>query len=62
MQFNPSDIKKRIESLEKSLFQKKSLIENELMQVENICKELIVLKDKIESLKNPHPENKPQSE
>lgn len=46
------ELKKRINHLDVLLTQKKSIVENELFQVENICKELIKLKDQLEKLES----------
>jgi len=40
-------IEKRIIALEITMFQKKSLIEKELKEIEKICKELINLKQSL---------------
>lgn len=42
------ELKKRIEHLDKTLMQKKSLIENEMAQVENLCKEIIKLNEQLD--------------
>lgn len=42
-----NDLEKRIEFLMSQLSQKKALIDNELLQLEKLCKELIMLQDKL---------------
>lgn len=37
------ELKKRIDHLDILLLQKRALIENEMLQIENLCKELIKL-------------------
>jgi hypothetical protein len=50
MQQKVGEIKKRIEHLDKLLMQKKSLVENEMFQIENICKEIIKLHEQLSNL------------
>ena len=49
-QTKAKEIKKRIEHLDTLLMQKKSLVENEMFQIENLCKELIRLHEQLGSL------------
>lgn len=43
------ELKKRITHLDNLLMQKKSLVENEMFQIENLCKELIKLNEQLDS-------------
>lgn len=43
-------LKERVEHLNKLLVQKKTLIENEMLQTENLCKEIIKLQEQLETL------------
>lgn len=46
------ELKKRIEHLDVLLLQKKALVENELLQIENLCKELIKLHEQFHTITN----------
>lgn len=52
------ELKKRIDHLDNLLLQKKALVENELLQVENLCKELIKLHEQYKILSDKKGEEK----
>ena len=44
------DLRKRLDHLDKLLMQKKNLVDNEMFQIQNLCKEIIKINEQIDIL------------